>query len=110
MNRDATETSYNGVSLSAYLTGFALALVLTVVPFAAVAFGWLSTGASLAVVAVAAVAQILVHLFFFLHLDISAEHRWNTVSALFSALVMLMLVGGTLWLFYSLHYRTMLGH
>lgn len=97
-------------TLSGYLTGFGLALVLTIIPFALVATEWLSIGPTLMLVAAAAVAQILVHLYFFLHLDMSSEQRWNTVFAAFSALIMFILVGGTLWLFYSLHYRMMVGH
>lgn len=45
-----------------YLIGFVLAALLTVTPFAAVAFDLLSTGALYIVIGVAAVVQVLVHL------------------------------------------------
>jgi cytochrome o ubiquinol oxidase operon protein cyoD len=51
-----------------------------------------------------------VHLIFFLHLDMSEEQRWNTISIAFSAVIMFVLVGGTIWLFYSLKFRMMVGY
>lgn len=101
----STEIVDTSAGLRRYTIGFVLALVLTVIPFALVAFGGLAPGATLSIVALCAVIQIGVHLVFFLHLDMSAENRWNTASALFTALILLILVGGTIWLFYSLNIR-----
>lgn len=94
-------------TLGTYSVGFILAVVLTVIPFAVVGFGWLPRTGALITVGVTAVIQILVHLYFFLHLDVSREHRANTMTGIFTAIIMAVLVGGTIWLFYSLHYRTM---
>lgn len=102
------QTRLGGLNLKTYVTGFVLALILTGIPFGAVAFGWMSPIATMILVAVTAVIQIVVHLFFFLHLDFSEENRWNTASGAFSALIMLVLVGGTIWLFASLEMRTMM--
>ncbi|GAB3671399.1 cytochrome o ubiquinol oxidase subunit IV [Salinisphaera aquimarina] len=98
-------TAGHAPTLSGYLTGFVAALVLTIVPFALVSLGWFSVPATLIVVAVAGAIQVVVHLRYFLHLDMSEEQRWNTISVAFSAVIMFVLVGGTIWLFYSLHYR-----
>ncbi|HET7314764.1 cytochrome o ubiquinol oxidase subunit IV [Salinisphaera sp.] len=95
-------------TLGTYSVGFILAIVLTVIPFAIVGFGWLPRTGALIAVGVAAVIQILVHLYFFLHLDVSREHRANAMTGVFTALIMAILVGGTMWLFYNLHYRTMI--
>lgn len=94
-------------TLGSYTIGFILAVILTVIPFSVVGFGLLPRTGALITVAVTAVIQILVHLYFFLHLDVSKEHRANTMTGAFTALIMAVLVGGTIWLFYSLHYRTM---
>jgi cytochrome o ubiquinol oxidase operon protein cyoD len=48
--------------LTSYLTGFALALILTAIPFALVATAALPRLPMLMVIAVAAVIQVLVHL------------------------------------------------
>ncbi|MBH03954.1 MAG: cytochrome o ubiquinol oxidase subunit IV [Xanthomonadales bacterium] len=103
------DTRLGGLNVKTYITGFVLSLILTIIPFGAVGFEWFDTGTTLIVVAVAAVVQILVQMFFFLHLDFSAENAWNTGSALFSVLILAVLVGGTLWLMYSLEMRTMVG-
>ncbi|RJS91668.1 cytochrome o ubiquinol oxidase subunit IV [Salinisphaera sp. Q1T1-3] len=103
------DTRLGGLNFKTYVTGFVLSLVLTAIPFAAVAFGWFGMGATLAVVAVTAVVQILVHLFFFLHLDFSGGNAWNAGSGAFTVLILAVLVGGTLWLMYSLEMRTMIG-
>lgn len=108
MSDSGHDTRLGGLNLKTYVTGFVLSLILTCIPFAAVAFGWFSMGVTLIVVAIAAVIQILVHLFCFLHLDFSEENAWNTGSGAFSVVILAILVGGTLWLMYSLEMRTMI--
>lgn len=97
-------------TLAGYLTGFGLALILTLIPFGLVAWDGLAIATTLVVIAICAVLQVLVHLIFFLHLDMSEEQRWNTISIAFSAVIMFVLVGGTIWLFYSLKFRMMVGY
>ncbi|MGB7757008.1 MAG: cytochrome o ubiquinol oxidase subunit IV [Salinisphaera sp.] len=108
MSTSSHDVRLGGLNLKTYLTGFVLALILTAIPFAAVAFGWLSVGGTLILIAAAAVVQILVHLYFFLHLDFSKEHAWNAGSGAFCVVILAILVGGTLWLMYSLEMRTMI--
>jgi cytochrome o ubiquinol oxidase operon protein cyoD len=88
----------------AYLTGFVLALVLTMIPFALVGLqvAW-PRAVLLAVVSLSAIAQILVHLSCFLHLNLSAGARWNLLSLLFTALILVIMAGGTLWILFNLH-------
>lgn len=95
-------------TLTSYSIGFVLAIILTIIPFAVVVFDLLGRGGALLAIGITAVIQVLVHLYFFLHLDVSREHRANTMTGIFAAIIMAVLVGGTIWLFYSLHYRTML--
>ncbi len=94
-------------SLKAYLTGFVLALVLTAVPFALVMSRAVSPAAALAAIFSAAVVQILVHLYYFLHLDTSSEGRWNLLAVLFTLIIMALFVGGSLWIMWNLYYRMM---
>ncbi len=90
-----------------YLVGFALALALTAVSFGLVAFEVMGRGASLIAIAVAAVAQIVVHLRFFLHLDLSASKREDLQLVLFATLLIGLMIGGSLWIMYDLHLRMM---
>jgi cytochrome o ubiquinol oxidase operon protein cyoD len=94
-------------SLTSYLTGFVLSLILTAIPFALVMSGAWSTWAALAGIFVAGIVQILVHLHYFLHLDASSSARWNVLAMMFTLLIMALFVGGTLWIMYTLNYRMM---
>ncbi len=94
-------------SLKSYLTGFGLALMLTAIPFALVMQGTVSASVALAAIFVAGIVQILVHLHYFLHLDASSAARWNVLALIFTLLIMVLFVGGTLWIMYTLNYRMM---
>ncbi len=94
-------------SLKSYLTGFVLSLILTTMPFALVMGGTLSSSATLAGIFSAGLAQILVHLHYFLHLDTSSAARWNVLAMMFTLLIMVLFVGGTLWIMSTLNYRMM---
>ena len=94
-------------SLKSYLAGFVLSLILTAIPFALVMSGTLSSSAILAGIFSAGIVQILVHLHYFLHLDTSSEERWNVLAMIFTLLIMVLFVGGTLWIMFNLNYRMM---
>ena len=94
-------------SLKSYLTGFVLSLILTAIPFSLVRNGTWSSPAILAGICSAGTVQILVHLYYFLHLDTSSAARWNVLAMIFTLLIMVLFVGGTIWIMSSLHYRMM---
>jgi cytochrome o ubiquinol oxidase operon protein cyoD len=94
-------------SLKSYLTGFVLALILTAIPFALVMRGTLSPSATIAGIVSAGLVQILVHLHYFQHLDTSSAARWNVLAIMFTLLIMILFVGGTLWIMSTLNYRMM---
>jgi cytochrome o ubiquinol oxidase operon protein cyoD len=92
-------------SLRSYLTGLGLALILTGISFGLVMSGILSRWATLLAIFLAAFAQILVHLYYFLHVDTSSEARWNVWALLYTAFIMALFIGGGLWIMYNLHWR-----
>jgi cytochrome o ubiquinol oxidase subunit IV len=94
-------------SLTSYLTGFLLALVLTAIPFAMVMSGAFSHAATIAGIFSAGIVQVLVHLHYFLHLDTSSAARWNVLALMFTFLILTLFVGGTLWIMWNLYYRMM---
>jgi cytochrome o ubiquinol oxidase operon protein cyoD len=94
-------------SLKSYLTGFVLSLILTAIPFALVMNGTLSSSAILAGILSAGIVQILVHLHYFLHLDTSSAASWNMLAIIFTLLIMVLFVGGSIWIMNDLHYRMM---
>jgi cytochrome o ubiquinol oxidase subunit IV len=94
-------------NLKSYLTGFVLSVIMTTIPFALVMSGTWSSSATLACILSAGIMQILVHLYYFLHLDTSSAARWNVLAMIFTVLIIVLFVGGTLWIMSSLNYRMM---
>ena len=95
----------NARRLRTYLTGFALAIILTAIPFGLVTLEALPRLPLLIVIAVAAMVQILVHLRYFLHLDLTTTPRENVVAIVFAAILIFIMVGGSLWIMFDLHQR-----
>jgi cytochrome o ubiquinol oxidase subunit IV len=95
-------------SFKSYITGFILSIVLTLVPFALVMSEVVASHQVILFgISGAAIAQVLVHLHYFLHLDTSSANRWNVLVLLFTLLIMIIIIGGTLVVIYNLNYRMM---
>ena len=62
---------------------------------------------TLAIVLLTAVIQVVVHLVYFLHMDRSPEQRNSVAALIFSALVIVLLVGLSLWIMFSIHAEMM---
>ncbi|MGP2731310.1 cytochrome o ubiquinol oxidase subunit IV, partial [Serratia marcescens] len=54
-----------------------------------------------------AVIQVIVHLVYFLHMNTSSEERWNLVALLFTAMIIGIVVVGSLWIMYNLNINMM---
>jgi cytochrome o ubiquinol oxidase operon protein cyoD len=94
--------------LKSYVVGFLLSIILTTLAFAlVVAGGNLARGLILAGILGAAMLQILVHLHYFLHLDTSSAARWNVLALVCTLIIMILFVGGTLWIMSNLNARMM---
>jgi cytochrome o ubiquinol oxidase operon protein cyoD len=105
---DEPPTAPTDHGLGAYLLGFALALALTIIPFALVASGALPKSQMLAVIALAAVLQILVHLRYFLHLDLTSTPSETLLTIAFAAVLILIMLGGSFWIMSDLHHRMLM--
>ncbi|XWN30911.1 MAG: cytochrome o ubiquinol oxidase subunit IV [Devosia sp.] len=90
-----------------YLIGFALAVVLTAIPFAVVWTGALAGTAAYLIIAIAAVIQVGVHLIFFLHISFRSTPGENMFFLGFAAVLIFIMVGGSLWIMIDLHNRMM---
>lgn len=102
-----TTTPDDRHGLRFYLTGFVLALILTGIPFGLVAMDALPKMPTLIIIVIAAIVQILVHLRYFLHLDLTTTPRENILAIAFAAVLIFIMVGGSLWIMFDLHNRMM---
>ena len=97
----------NHGSVKSYAIGFILSVILTVIPFGLVMYPSLPKFTTLAIVLLFAVVQVVVHLVYFLHLDRSPSQRNNVTALVFAALVIVLLVGLSLWIMFSIHTEMM---
>lgn len=100
---ERTTTGHGG--LGSYLIGFVLAVLLSAIPFYVVYTHALPPSRALLLIGAAAVLQILVHLRFFLHLNFTSTPRENLVAVAFTAILIFIMVGGSFWIMFDLHYR-----
>jgi cytochrome o ubiquinol oxidase subunit IV len=90
-----------------YLIGLALAVLLTVTSFY-IANTHLVWAPSIPVaLAVLAVAQMGVHLVFFLHITTGPDNTNNVMALAFGVLIVLLLIGGSLWIMDHLNHNMM---
>jgi cytochrome o ubiquinol oxidase operon protein cyoD len=94
-------------TLKSYIVGFILSIVLTIIPYLIVVDHMLIGNALLLTVVGLAVLQLLVQLVFFLHLSTASEQRWNLMTFMFTVLILVILVVGTLWIMWNLNYNMM---
>lgn len=104
-NNGATEASHS--SYKSYITGFILAVVFTLISFAFVMMEQVPKKVAFIGLSIAALLQMLVHLRYFLHLDNSSKQRWNVVFLAFTAVLVFIFVGGTIWVMFTLNSRMM---
>ncbi|HUC50516.1 MAG TPA: cytochrome o ubiquinol oxidase subunit IV [Xanthobacteraceae bacterium] len=96
------------VTLDGYLIGFGLSVILTAVPFYLVMSGVLESKTATALaITILAVAQIVVHMVYFLHLDAKSEAGWNLMALIFTAVILIIALTGSLWIMYHLKVNMM---
>ena len=93
-----------------YVWGGGLALVLTLVPFALVRWAVILPFPVLIAIGVFALVQMVVHFHFFLHIGFR-QKREDLQLILFSTLLLVIMVAGTIWIMANLGQRMMIpGH
>ncbi|MEP9378499.1 cytochrome o ubiquinol oxidase subunit IV [Aquabacter sp. CN5-332] len=98
-------------SLRGYLIGFGLSVVLTAIPFWLVMIGALGNATATAVSIMAlAIVQIVVHMVFFLHMNTRTENGWSMMALVFTIIIVVIALSGSLWVMYHLNTNMMPGH
>lgn len=100
----AHETAPSHGTLKGYLTGFVLAVILTVIPF------WLVMGRPIPDATITslllmglAVVQIVVHMIYFLHMDTKSEGGWTVLALIFTLVLVAIALTGSLWVMHNLN-------
>ena len=110
-NDHAHEPAHDGHShgsLRDYVTGFVLSVILTVIPF------WLVMGEVLesrtwtvALIMLFGAVQIVVHMVYFLHMNRKSEGGWILASLLFTGIIIVIALAGSLWVMHHLNTNMM---
>lgn len=95
-------------TLKSYVIGFVLSVILTAIPF------WLVMGkvidnqntTALVILGFAAV-QIVVHMIYFLHMNTKSEGGWNMLALIFTIVLVVITLVGSLWVMYHMNTNMM---
>jgi cytochrome o ubiquinol oxidase subunit IV len=95
-------------SRKGYLTGFILSVILTAIPF------WLvmahvvtDSRVATGLIMVFALAQIVVHMVYFLHMNTKSEGGWTMLALIFTMVLVVIALSGSLWIMYHLNENMM---
>lgn len=95
-------------TVGGYATGFILSVILTVIPF------WLvmgkvfdSSSITAFVILGFAAVQMVVHMVYFLHMNTKAEGGWSMLALIFTLVLVVITLAGSLWVMYHLNHNMM---
>ncbi|WP_407149198.1 cytochrome o ubiquinol oxidase subunit IV [Bradyrhizobium sp. ORS 86] len=98
-------------TLSSYLIGFGLSVVLTAVPFWLVMTGAIADKQVTAlIVLLLAAVQIVVHMIYFLHMNTRSENGWTMMALIFTVIMVVIALTGSLWVMHHLNINMMPMH
>jgi cytochrome o ubiquinol oxidase operon protein cyoD len=97
-------------TFKSYMIGFVLSVILTAIPF------WLVMGkvfdksstTAMVILAFAAV-QMVVHMIYFLHMNTKAEGGWNMLALIFTIVMVVITLSGSIWVMYHMNHNMMSG-
>jgi cytochrome o ubiquinol oxidase operon protein cyoD len=90
-----------------YLTGLGLAIVLTATSFFVAGTDLVWQPSIPVALVVLAIAQMGVHLVFFLHITTGADNTNNVLALAFGVLIVILVMGGSLWIMANLNHNMM---
>lgn len=95
-------------TVGGYAIGFILSVILTAIPFWLVMNKIIPGSTMTAFVILAfAVVQIVVHMVFFLHMDAKSEGGWNMLALIFTMVLLVIMLAGSLWVMHHLNSNMM---
>ncbi|ALM86581.1 cytochrome o ubiquinol oxidase subunit IV [Bordetella sp. N] len=95
-------------TFSGYMTGFVLAVILTVIPFWLVMGKVFESSSTTAMIILGLGAiQIIVHMVYFLHMNAKSEGGWNMLALIFTIVLVVITLAGSLWVMYHMNVNMM---
>jgi cytochrome o ubiquinol oxidase operon protein cyoD len=96
-----------GAELRRYVAGLVISAVLTAAAFLSVGTHIIYGPGIVMAVVVFGLAQVGIHLVFFLHLTTAPDNANNALALAFGFLIVCLIVFGSLWIMYNLNHNMM---
>lgn len=93
--------------MRSYIIGLVLAVGLSALGFVCVGWHLLPRLTLLWIIGIAAVLQIVAHFRFFLHIDLFKSKRDDLQLILFSTMIVILMVSGSIWIILNEYHRMM---
>lgn len=94
-------------SVKPLVVGLLCSVFLTLITYFLATEHILNGSAILFVVLGLAVLQAIVQCVLFLHVGIESKPHWSSITFIFTVIVLVIIVGGSLWIMYNLDYNMM---
>ncbi|MCA0962406.1 cytochrome o ubiquinol oxidase subunit IV [Salipiger bermudensis] len=106
-----THHAHDHGTMGQLMIGFALAAILTIIPFYLVmAEVEMARSTLVGIIMGLGAVQIIVHLVYFLHLKRSSEEGWNFFAAIFAVVILVIVLAGSLWVMHNMNENMMPMH
>jgi cytochrome o ubiquinol oxidase operon protein cyoD len=106
----APSRTFHPGNLTGYVVGLSVSLVLTLASFGTAMCGLVPHRAAMGLLVLLCVAQLLAQLVFFLHLGSAPDQRANTGIFVCTALLIAIIVAGSLWVTHNANANMMPTH
>lgn len=98
----------NHGTLKDYAIGFVLSVILTAIPFWLVMAKVFDKSSTTAMVILGfAAVQVIVHMVYFLHMNGKNEGGWTLLSTLFTLILLVIVLAGSIWVMYHMNINMM---
>lgn len=105
--KESSENHHLHGSYRSYCIGFALSIALTLAAYFLVQTGLFGRKFLTLIIALLGILQTWVQLHFFLHIGQESQPRWNLMAFIYMAIIVFIIVGGSLWIMNNLDHRVM---
>ena len=82
-------------------------MILTAIPFALVMTGTLDKSLTVPLILAMALVQIVVHMVYFLHMNMSVEDGWSMLALIFTVVFVAITLAGSIWVLYNMNANMM---
>jgi len=105
-DHDHDDVGYHA-TVKGYIVGFLLSVVLTAIPFWLVMGKVLPSQATSIIILSLAAVQMVVHMVYFLHLNGKVEGGWSMLALLFTGILVVIMLAGSVWVMYNMNTNMM---